>query len=153
MPGYEVQLRQHESIPVAVVRRQARANELSRLVPECCGIVWNALRAQQIRGGRHIAIYWDDGIRVEIGAEVNGPFAEQDELVRSATPAGLVASVIHMGPYGGLAAAHDAVQAWCSAHSHRLAGPNWEIYGHWKTEWDTDPSQIRTDVFYLVSAA
>ena len=153
MSSYEVQLQQRNSIPVAVVRRQARADQLSRLVPECCGIVWNALRAQQIRGGRHIAIYWDDAIRVEIGAEVSGPFAEEGELVRSATPAGAVVSVTHLGPYGGLGAAHDAVHAWCKAGNHQLAGPRWEIYGHWQSEWDTDPSQIRTDVYYLVAPA
>ena len=31
-----------------------------------------------------------------------------------------------------------------------LAGPNWEIYGHWVDEWNRDPSKIRTDVFYLI---
>jgi hypothetical protein len=36
-------------------------------------------------------------------------------------------------------------------HAHRLAGPNREIYGHWKDEWHADPSQIRTDVFYQVA--
>jgi len=151
MSSYEVQLQQRNSIPVAVVRRQARADQLSRLVPECCGIVWNALLAQQVKGGRHVAIYWDGTIRLEVGAEVNGPFVERDDLVRSATPAGTIASVTHMGPYGGLGAAHQAIHEWCSARNHRLAGPRWEIYGHWKSEWDTDPSQIRTDVFYLLA--
>lgn len=153
MSGYEVRLQHLASIPVAVVRRQARADELSRLVPQCCGLVWNALRAQQVRGGRHVAIYWDDGIRVEIGAEVNAPFAEQGELVRSATPAGTIASVTHLGPYDRLGAAHQAVHDWCKARNHRLAGPKWEIYDHWHSEWDTDPSRIRTDVFYLVAPA
>jgi effector-binding domain-containing protein len=88
-----------------------------------------------------------------VGAEVNGPFVERDDLVRSATPAGTIASVTHMGPYGGLGAAHQAIHEWCSARNHRLAGPRWEIYGHWKSEWDTDPSQIRTDVFYLLAPA
>jgi hypothetical protein len=31
-----------------------------------------------------------------------------------------------------------------------LAGPNWEIYGHWLDEWNNDPAKIRTDVFYLL---
>lgn len=153
MSSYEVQLQQRNSIPVAVVRRQAPADQLSRLVPECCGIVWNALRAQQVRGGRHVAIYWDNTIRLEIGAEVNEPFLEHGELVRSATPAGMVASVTHLGPYGGLGAAHQAVHDWSKARNHRLVGPKWEIYGHWDSAWDTDPSQIRTDVFYLVAPA
>ena len=34
---------------------------------------------------------------------------------------------------------------------HRTAaGPNWEVYGHWLAAWNDDPSQIRTDVFYLL---
>jgi hypothetical protein len=44
----------------AVIRRHASASELSRVVPQCCGLVWNAVRAQQARAGRHVAIYWDD---------------------------------------------------------------------------------------------
>jgi len=32
-----------------------------------------------------------------------------------------------------------------------FAGPNWEIYGHWQSEWNTNPSQIRTDVYYLLT--
>ena len=151
--SYTVQVRQLESIPVAVVRRQAKQAELSRLVPECCGLVWNALRAQQVRGGRHVAIYWDGSIRLEVGVELAVPFVETGDVVRSATPAGTVASVTHLGPYGGLGAAHEAIHDWCRANNHRTGGPSWEIYGHWKDEWNADPSQIRTDVFYPVAPA
>ena len=31
-----------------------------------------------------------------------------------------------------------------------LAGPNWEIYGHWQEDWNEDPAKIRTEVFYLL---
>jgi len=70
------QLLQLDSVPLAVIRRQARASELSRVVPECCGLVWNAVRAQQAKAGRHVAIYWDGTIRLEVGVELFGPFAE-----------------------------------------------------------------------------
>ena len=151
MTSYAVQLERLNSVPLAVIRRQASASELARVVPECCGLVWNAVRAQQAQAGRHVAIYWDGGIRLEVGVELQGPFAEHGEVVRSATPAGAVASTTHFGPYGGLGAAHDAIRRWCRANNHHLAGPNWEIYGHWQREWDEDPSRIRTDVYYLLS--
>lgn len=151
MPPHAVQLQQLDSIPLAVIRRQASASELSRLVPQCCGLVWNALRAQQIKGGRHVAIYWDGSIRLEVGVELDGAFEEQGDVVRSATPAGAVASVTHYGPYGGLGGAHKAICEWCAANNHRLAGPNWEIYGHWQNEWNANPSLVRTDVFYLLA--
>lgn len=151
MTPYAVQLQRLGSIPLAVIRRQARSSELARVVPECCGVVWNAVRAQQTQAGRHVAIYWDGSIRLEVGVELHGSFAEQGEIVRSATPSGAVASATHFGPYAGLGAAHEAIRQWCVANNHRLAGPNWEIYGHWQRQWDTDPSRIRTDVYYLLS--
>ncbi len=153
MASCTVQLQRLDGLPLAVIRRQARASDLSRVVPECCGLVWSALRAQKAPAGRHVAVYWDDTIRLEVGVERLGAFVEDGEVVRSATPAGMVASATHFGPYGGLAAAHGAIHEWCRANHHRLAGPSWEIYGHWQDEWNADPSRIRTDVFCLLSAS
>jgi len=151
MTSYAVQCQRLDSVALAVIRRQASASELARVVPECCGLVWDAVRAQQAQAGRHVAIYWDGSIRLEVGVELHGPFAEHGEVVRSATPAGAVASATHLGPYAGLGAAHDAVRRWCRVNNHRLAGPHWEIYDHWQREWNADPSRIRTDVYYLLS--
>jgi effector-binding domain-containing protein len=151
MTSCAVQFQRLESLPLAVIRRQASASELSRVVPECCGLVWNVVRAQKVQAGRHVAIYWDGSIRLEVGVEVQGPFLEEGEVVRSATPAGAVAWATHFGPYGRLGAAHSAIRQWCSANNHALAGPNWEIYGHWQPEWNTDPSKIRTDVYYQLA--
>jgi effector-binding domain-containing protein len=150
MTSYAVEVRQLESVPLAVVRRQARQQDLSSLVPECCGLVWQVVKAQQTKAGRHVAIYRDDSIRLEVGVELQGLFVDDGEVVRSETPAGAVASATHFGPYRGLGGAHDAIHQWCKAHGRELAGPSWEIYGHWEPAWDTDPSRIRTDVFYLL---
>ena len=152
MTSSAVQFQQLQSIPLAVVRRQARQSELSRLVPELCGVVWNAIRAQQAKAGRNVALYWDSTIRLEVGVELLGPFTDQGEVVHSATPAGPVASATHLGPYGTLSAAHNAVHQWCQANNRKLAGPSWEIYGHWLPEWNNNPSQIRTDVYYLLAS-
>ena len=150
MPSPKVRIERHDPLPLAVVRRQVRQSDLSRVIPECCGLVWNTLRAQGVTGGRHVALYLDGAINLEVGAEVNGPFAERDDLVRSATPAGTVACVTHFGPYGTLGSAHEAVHAFCKAGQRLLTGPSWEIYGHWLPEWDANPSLIRTDICYLL---
>lgn len=65
MTSFEIQVRELRSVPLAAIRRQAKAAELSRVVPECCGIVWNAGRAQRAKAGRSVAIYWDNSIRLE----------------------------------------------------------------------------------------
>jgi effector-binding domain-containing protein len=151
MAPHAVEILEMPSVPLAVIRRQARQTELAGVVPECCGIVWQAVKAQKVAAGRHVALYWDGSIRLEVGVELLGPFVDDGEVVQSATPAGTVASIAHLGPYGGLGAAHDAVRHFCAAHGHRLAGPSWEIYGHWQRAWDADPSAIRTDVCYLLA--
>jgi effector-binding domain-containing protein len=151
MATHDVQIQTVESVPLAVVRRQASQAELAGLVPACCGLVWEAVRSQRVKAGRHVALYRDASIRLEVGVELHGPFTDDGEVVASATPAGTVATTTHVGPYGGLGAAHDAIARWCEANGRRLAGPSWEIYGHWRREWDTDPAAIRTDVYYLLA--
>ena len=146
-----VTLHRIEQVPLAVVRRQVNASELARVVPECCGLVWDVVRAQQTPAGRHVALYWDGSIRLEVGVELHGPFVEQGDVVRSATPAGAVASAIHFGPYSRLGVAHEAIRQWCRENDRQPAGPSWEIYGHWQEAWNADPSLIRTDINYLLS--
>jgi effector-binding domain-containing protein len=151
---YSVRLEQLGSRPLAVVRRRARPQELSNVVPDACGTVWGVVREQQIPGaGRHVAVYLDGQINLEVGVELDDPFAGHGEVVGSATPAGLVATTTHYGPYGQLHQAHEAIRSWCQSNGYSLAGPNWEIYGHWKDEWNSDPTKICTNVFYLLDAA
>lgn len=150
---YDVRLEQHPGIPLAVVRRRASPAELSRVVPECCGLVWNVIRSENVPGaGRHVAIYRDGVINLEVGVELKTPFSGLGEVVGSSTPAGLVATTSHFGPYGQLNLAHDAIRRWCQSRGHQLAGPQWEIYAHWENEWNRDPSLIRTEIFYLLAA-
>ena len=151
----EVLARLHQlpAMPLAVVRRRVAQQELSRVVPECCGTVWSVVRSQKIAGaGRHVAVYLDNQINLEVGVELDAPFAGHGEVVGSATPSGPVATTTHYGPYGLLHEAHEAIRRWCASKGRTFAGPNWEIYGHWKNEWNSDPTKIVTDVFYLLVA-
>lgn len=149
---YAIRLERLDSRPLAVVRRRARQQELSKVVPEACGVVWSVIRSQQIAGaGRHVAVYLDGQINLEVGVELDAPFSGYGDVVGSATPAGLVAWTTHQGPYGLMGKAHEAILRWCEKHGHTLAGPSWEVYGHWKDEWNSDPSKITTDIYYLLA--
>jgi GyrI-like small molecule binding domain len=148
---YDIRVEQLTSRPLAVVRRRAASHEISKVVPDACGAVWNVVRAQKIPGaGRHVALYLDGQINLEVGVELDAPFGGFGEVVGSATPAGAVATAVHIGPYGRLHETHQAIRQWCVNHGYTLAGPNWEIYGHWQNEWNNDPAKIRTDVYYLL---
>jgi len=148
-----IRLEQRGSKPLAVVRRRAASHELSKVVPDACGTVWNVVRSQKVPGaGRHVAVYLDCQINLEVGVELDAPFAGYGEVVGSATPPGLVATTTHYGPYGLLHQAHEAIHRWCKSNGHTPAGPMWEIYGHWQDEWNSDPSKISTEVVYLLNA-
>jgi effector-binding domain-containing protein len=149
---YQVQLAVLESVALAVVRRQVSRADLGAAVRDGCGRAWDFARRHNLKAGRHVAVYWDGGIRLEAGVEILTTFAKAEGVVRSATPPGLTAFVAHVGPYERLGEAHAAIREWCAIQGHRLTGPNWEIYGHWQSQWNADPSRIRTDVFYQVAA-
>jgi hypothetical protein len=133
--------------PYAVVKRRAKKSELSRIIPEACGAAWNLVKKAQLPNpGRMIAIYLDCEMNLEIGVEVDAPFPDQGELLSSSTPAGMVATATHVGPYDRLGETHAAIHQACNERGRSLAGPSWEIYGH----WTDDPTQLRTEVVYLL---
>ena len=126
MPRYTVLLEQVAGTPVAVIRRQVSQAELSRVVPECCGLVWNAVRAQQAKGGRHVAIYRDgpSGSKWAWNCSARSP-SRRMLSCRPRRPGQWRGRRILV--LKGLGAAHNAVREWCANHGHRLAGPSWEI--------------------------
>jgi effector-binding domain-containing protein len=145
--AYLVQVKHLEPRVIAVVRRRAGPAELHKVVPEGCGVVWSVLRALDVQGtGRNVAVYWDDHINLEVGVGVESPFTGHGEVLASRAPAGMVATTAHFGPYDRLGEAHTAIRDYCLQNGLPLAGPNWEIYGHWQA----DPTQLRTDVCYLL---
>lgn len=145
-----VQLEQVKPQPIAVVKRRAPQSELTKAVPDACGAAWTYFRKIGFkRTGRNVAVYYDNGITFEAGAEVTPPFEGGDGVYLSATPAGLAAHAVHRGPYRGLHEAHMAIRRWCDANGHASNGINWEVYSHW-TE---DESALVTDVYYLLKPA
>jgi len=152
--SYTIQVERILNRPLAVVRRRVRPGELSRVVPEACGLVWKTVKAADVKdAGRQVAIYRGAGdglLDIEVGVEVGTAFPGREEVVGSVLPAGEVATVAHFGPYQRLGEAHQAIRQWSAATGRTLAGVNWELYGHWLEEWNNDPSKIRTDVFYLL---
>ena len=148
---YDITLANSEATTLAVVRGRVEPKDLSKFVPAACGEVWSFIRSAGLpRPGRHVAVYVDPGGTVEVGAEVSEPFAGNERVHCSQLPAGRVATTTYFGPYPRLSEAHAALRQWCAGHGHQLAGIAWEVYGHWDQRWNTDPSKIRTDVFYLL---
>jgi len=135
----------------AVIRDRVSIAQLSKFVPAACGEVWSFARAAGLaRPGRHVALYLAEGW-VEVGVEVAAAFVGGARVQCSRLPTGRTAHAVHLGPYGGLGAAHLAIRDACAARGLHPTGVSWEIYGHWQDSWNTNPAQIRTDVHYLLA--
>jgi hypothetical protein len=146
---YEIRVTQVGPQPTAVVRRQAKQNELIKVIPPACSEVWDFFRTSLLpRPGRNVVLYLDEVINLEVGVEVALPFTGNDQIIGSCLPGGLVATTTHFGEYVRLHEAHAAIHRWCAAFNHVRTGPNWEVYGH----WEDDPVKRRTDVYYLLQA-
>ena len=146
--NYDVRFEHASPRLIAVIRCVASPGDLSRVIPACCGEVWAYARTARLRQpGRHVAVYFDGAIHLECGVEILERFAGDGRVVCSSTPDGTVATTTHLGPYDQLSRAHDAVRRACADRDRMLAGPNWEIYGH----WTDDPARLQTDVYYLLA--
>lgn len=113
-----------------------------------------AARASGLRlDGHNVFLYREavdqpGQVDIEFGVGVAAPFPPIGAVRPVALPVGEVATTTHRGSYAELGAAHAAVLAWCRARSRALAGPSWEVYGHW-----VDGEPPRTDIFYLLQPA
>ncbi len=96
---------------------------------------------------QNVMLYKDDVPHVEVGVLASAPCSPTGKVISSALPGGAAATTTHRGPYAELRAAHRAVRDWCATRDHRLAGPRWEIYGHWTDE----PTELETEVYYLLA--
>lgn len=137
----------------AVVARTTTWEEFPHVWRELLDEVYGFVRsrADLATGGegerwKNVMLYKDQRPDVEVGVLVSQPFQTHGRVVESALPGGKVATAVHRGDYAKLGATHDAVRSAVAGHGRELAGPCWEIYGHWRE----DPAELETEVFWLL---
>jgi effector-binding domain-containing protein len=146
----EISVRREPQHLLAAARQRTTFDRVSQEIGLLLEPVWAFIREHPgLRtDGHNVAVYWDQagGGSVQVGVQVVRTFQDTDAVVNSTTPRGLVATTAYYGPYSELGLAHHAVRVWCKTQGYELAGPFWEVYGH----WSDDPAELRTDVFYLL---
>ena len=143
--------------PLAAVLERVRQRDIGTRVRPNLDQVYAFLKEHQglrFPGAHNVLLYrhkddprTDGRMHVEYAVQVRRAFARTGDVFASATPAGRIATATHLGPYERLGDAHGAVQRWCRANRHALAGIEWEIYG----DWSDDPAKLETKVCYLLA--
>ena len=151
--AYEIVLEDVAARPIAAVHTSVPIGHVAEAWRPALDKVWAFLRTHQgLRTDGHNIFVYHHPVRpgapmeVDFGVEVSRPFAAEDEVVFTHTPAGHVASTVHIGPPDQLAGANAAIEQWCVANQRSLAGVSWEIYG----DPGDDPAILEVKVFYLL---
>jgi effector-binding domain-containing protein len=146
-----------ETVParlLAAVRRQVRIAEIANTWKPALDQVWAFLREHPgVRSdGHNVFLYHHPANRqspmdIDFGVQVTRPFERAGEVYATETPAGKVATAVHLGPYQKLSETHDAIHAWAAANQVTFAGKSWEVYG----DPTPDPAKTETRIEYLLS--
>lgn len=146
----QVTIAQVTAQPLAAVRARLASPKVGPVCGAYLDRVYAAARTHGVPlDGQSVFVYWpqaDGAWLVDFGVGIREPFDAVGDVSPRATPAGTAATATHVGPYTTLGDTYGAIHAWCREQGHALAGPSWEVYGH----WTDDESRLRTDVFYLL---
>jgi len=139
---------------IAAVRRRVKLGSVGAAWRPALDEVWAFLRAHPgLRtDGHNIFLYHHPASRdapmdVHFGVEVVRAFEREGEVAPAETPAGEIATAVHVGGYDQLHRAHDAIHAWRAQTGRTFAGMSWEIYG----DWSDEPAKLETTVCYLLA--
>jgi hypothetical protein len=139
--------------PVAGVRAQVRRGLVGREFGRHLDQVYAAGRTGAVQlDGQNIFVYRacsGDVLTVDFCVGATAPFSTVGLVEPLETPHGVAAMTTHVGDYGRLGEANDAIVEWCRANDRLRAGPSWEVYGH----WHADPARLVTEVYYLLQPA
>jgi effector-binding domain-containing protein len=136
--------------PAAVIRFTIPRAQIGAVMRAGVGELLAIVTAQRIGPiGPVFSLHRDvapDIFDFELGVPVSGPVRPEGRVHASRLPAIRVARTIHHGPYEGLAAAWDELDAWITANGHTPAPGIWERYlvgpatesdpANWQTELD-----------------
>jgi effector-binding domain-containing protein len=118
------------------------------------GEVYAHLGARRIEGdGPPFVIYHevpvaDDPFDIEVCAPVARAVDPPAGWRTHRLPAGMFATLLHIGAYDTVASAYSAAVDWIEAHDLAVAGPPREVY---LSPPETPPEQIRTIVEFPVA--
>jgi len=153
--AYEIREEIVAARPLAAVHASVRVGDVATAWRPALDEVWAFLgRHDGLRtDGHNIFVYHhpvQPGARLEVdfGVEVSRPFTVEGEIVSTHTPAGRVASTVHIGSPAELGKANAAIEAWCTANQRPHAGVSWEIYG----DPGDDPNVHEVKVCYLLGS-
>ena len=135
---------------LAAIRTKAPQSRLGVSIIAELDKIWPVLRAQGVRTGHNVVIYYGgepEALQIAVGVQVPDGFGAAGEIQPVETPAGEAATVAHFGDYAEMHGAYQALEQWCASNERTQTGVSWEVYG----DWEDDPAKRRTDIYFQLA--
>jgi effector-binding domain-containing protein len=146
---YDIHEAEGSRQPTAAVRATLAVSEIGEWFGPTLGrlAAWLGQRAIPIVGPPYARYHrvGEARFEVEAGFPVGAPVEDDEEVAASSLPGGRHATTVHVGPYEGLGAAYEALEAWVAERGGVPAGDPWEIYES-DPNAQPDPATWRTQV-------
>ena len=151
-PSSKIELRVLQPHHTASVRETVLRDSVTEALGRSFQAVRESLAKQGVDASGSLFARWHafgDKVDVEAGLMVSAPIQPDGEVKPSELPGGPAAIAIHAGPYEGLKATYDAVEAWLARTERTKSGGPWEIY---LTDPSAEPDSTRwlTEIIYPI---
>jgi effector-binding domain-containing protein len=117
--------------PVAMVRGHIETAGIPAFLGDAFGEAMRVMADQHLTPAGPPFARWrptGDSFDVEAGFPVSAPVTPQGRVDADTLPGGPVATVMHIGDYGGVSAAYEFLTEWLDVHGYVSAGEPWECY-------------------------
>jgi len=127
---YEVSLEERAEQRVAVLRAQVSHDAIADFMGRAFGAVLAAIGGEAGVAGPPFARYEfaPEGFMIEAGFPVIDEVPAGSDVEVTSLPGGVVATLMHVGPYDELGGAYGFLEKWLTDHGYAPSGGPWESY-------------------------
>jgi effector-binding domain-containing protein len=130
-PSSKIQIHVLQPRHTASVRDTVPRDDVTQALGQAFQAVREVLTRQGVQADGSPFARWhtfDDQVDVEAGLMVKAPISPDGKVKPSELPGGPAVMAVHAGPYEGLKATYDALEAWVARAGRTASGAPWEIY-------------------------
>ena len=153
--AYQCEVKEQTSQPTLAVRTRTSVAKLPEVMGQTYGTIAQYLGSLgEQPAGPPFAAYHNmdmEDLDVEIGFPVSRDIAGRGDIQAGRLPEGRVATCIHIGPYGEIADAYNALSEWVEAEGYEPTGVAYEMYLNDPNE--TPPEALMTQIVYPLETA
>ncbi len=148
--SYQCEITERAPQPVLSIRTRVTVQDLARVSGQSYGAIAQYLgELGEQPAGAPFAAYSNmdmQDLDVELGFPVTRPLPGKGDIQPGEIPGGLLASVMHVGPYSDCGPAYEALTQFAKDQGHTPTGAAYEMYLNDPTV--TPPEQLMTQVMF-----